>query len=66
MTLQMPDTLLGPSSATSVGLELSRDGVFVLATKSLHGNYVLDRARALRIARALRPVPLPLAVPPTV
>jgi hypothetical protein len=59
MTLEMPDTLMGPTSATSVGLELSRDGVFVLASKSQHGNYVLDRAGALRIARTLRPVPLP-------
>lgn len=58
MTLELPDTLMGPSSAKSVGLELSRDGVFVVVNRS-PGNYVLDRARALRIARALRPVPLP-------
>jgi len=42
-----------------VGPQLIRDGVFVLAFKSQHGNYVLNRAGALRIARALRPVPLP-------
>jgi hypothetical protein len=42
-----------------VGPQLVRDGVFVLAYKSQHGNYVLDRAGALRVARALRPVPLP-------
>lgn len=42
-----------------VGPQLIRDGVFVLAYKSQHGNYQLDRAGALRIARALRPVPLP-------
>jgi hypothetical protein len=42
-----------------VGPQLIRDRVFVLAYKSQHGNYVLDRAGALRIARALRPVPLP-------
>ena len=39
--------------------ELSRDGVFVVVAKSQHGNYVLDRAGALRVARALRPVPPP-------
>ena len=59
MTLEMPDTLANPSSSPSVVAELSRDGVFVVATKSQHGNYVLDRAGALRVARALRPVPLP-------
>jgi hypothetical protein len=59
MTLQMPDTLANPSSSASVVAELSRDGVFVLLAKSQHGNYVLDRAGALRAARALRPVPLP-------
>jgi hypothetical protein len=59
MTLEMPDTLTSPSSRPSVVAELSRDGVFVSVYKSLHGNYVLDRARALRVARALRPVPLP-------
>ena len=41
-----------------VGPQLIRDGVFVLAFKAQHGNYVLNRAGALRIARALRPVPL--------
>lgn len=59
VTLEKPDTLTSSSSATIAGLELSRDGVFVLATKSQYGNYVLDRAGALRVARALRPVPLP-------
>jgi hypothetical protein len=59
MTLEKPDTLTSSSSPTIAGLELSRDGVFVLATKSQYGNYVLDRAGALRVARALRPVPLP-------
>jgi hypothetical protein len=59
MTLEKPDTLMGPSSAKSVGLELSRDGVFVRASKSQDGNYVLDRAAALRLARALRGVPMP-------
>jgi hypothetical protein len=39
--------------------ELSRDGVFVVASKSQHGKYGVDRADALSIARALRPVPLP-------
>jgi hypothetical protein len=59
MTLEKPDATTSSSSATIAGLELSRDGVFVLVTKSQYGNYVLDRARALRIARALRPVSLP-------
>ena len=58
MTLEKPDATTSSSSKTIAGLELSRDDVFVLATKSQYGNYVLDRARALRIARALRPVPL--------
>lgn len=39
--------------------ELSRDGVFVVASKSQQGKYGVDRADALSIARALRPVPLP-------
>lgn len=58
MTLQgaIPAHGLGRSV---VGPQLIRDGVFVLAFKSQHGNYVLNRAGALRIARALRPVPLP-------
>ena len=59
MTLGIPDTLANPSSSPSVVAELSRNGVFVIASKSQHGNYVLDRAGALRLARALRPVPLP-------
>jgi hypothetical protein len=58
MTLQgaIPAHGLGRSV---VGPQLIRDGVFVLAFKSQHGSYLLDRAGALRIARALRPVPLP-------
>jgi hypothetical protein len=59
MTLEKPDTLRGPSSARSVGLELGRDGVFLRASKSQDGKYVLDRAAALRLARALRAVPVP-------
>ena len=59
ITLEEPDRVMGPSTATSVGLQLRRDGVFIIASKSLHGKYVLDRARALDLARALRPVPLP-------
>jgi hypothetical protein len=59
ITLEMPDTLTSPSSRPSIAAELSRDGVFVTVSKSQHGNYVLDRAGALHIARALRPVPLP-------
>ena len=42
-----------------IGPQLIRDGVFVYAYKSQQGNYVMDRAGALRVARALRPVPLP-------
>jgi hypothetical protein len=59
MTLQKPFPLTGSASVDVVGPQLIRDGVFVLAYKSQHGNYVLNRAGALRIARALRPVPLP-------
>jgi hypothetical protein len=59
MTLQGPDTLLSPSAKPSVVAQLIRDGVFVFVQASQHGNYVLDRAGALRVARALRPVPLP-------
>jgi hypothetical protein len=60
MTLEKPSTGTSSSFDTGIaGLELRRDGVFVLASKSQYGNYVLDRARALRVARALRPVPLP-------
>jgi hypothetical protein len=59
MTLEKPDTLTSPSSSPSLVAELSRDGVFVSVHKSQYGNYVLDRAGALRVARALRPVPLP-------
>jgi hypothetical protein len=59
MTLEMRDTLTGPSSRPSIVAELSRDGVFVSVYESQYGNYVLDRAGALRVARALRPVPLP-------
>jgi hypothetical protein len=59
MTLEMPDTLTSPSSRPSIVAEPSRDGVFVSVYKSQYGNYVLDPAGALRVARALRPVPLP-------
>ncbi len=59
MTLERPDTLANPSSSPSVVAELSRGGVLVGVSASQHGNYVLDRAGALRVARALRPVPLP-------
>jgi hypothetical protein len=59
MTLQRPGTLLSPSAKPSVAAELIRDGVLVFVQASRHGNHVLDRAGALRVARALRPVPLP-------
>jgi hypothetical protein len=59
MTLQGPDRLTNPSSSASVVAQLTRGGVFVSVYASQHGNYVLDRAGALRVARALRPVPLP-------
>jgi hypothetical protein len=59
MTLQGPDTLTSPSSTSSVVAELNRDGLLVGVSASQHGTYVLDRAGALRVARALRPVPLP-------
>lgn len=58
MTLELPDTLMSPISRPSVVADFSRDGVFVSANRSQNGNYVLDRAAALRLARALRPVPL--------
>jgi hypothetical protein len=50
-------TLQGPSS--SLGMQLRQSGVFVMAREAHPGTYVVDRAGALRIARALRPVPLP-------
>ncbi len=62
MTLQNPTPLQQPRTSrnSSVGMQLSRSGVFVMGGKAQHsGNYVLDRAGALRIARALRPVPIP-------
>jgi hypothetical protein len=59
MTLQRPFPLKGSVAANVVGPQLIRDSVFVLAYKSQPGNYMLNRAGALRIARALRPVPLP-------
>ena len=59
VTLDEIDTVTTPSPPGIAGLHLSRDGLYVTASKSLHGDYVLDRAAALRIARALRPVPLP-------
>lgn len=58
MTLQGPIPAHGLGRGV-VGPQLIRDGVFVLAFKSRHGNYVLNRAAALRISRTLRPVPLP-------
>ena len=59
LTLQRPDTLLSPSAKPSVAAQLIRDGVLVFVQASQHGNHVLNRAGALRVARALRPVPLP-------
>jgi hypothetical protein len=38
---------------------LTRERVFVIASTPDRGQYVLDRAGALRLAHALRPVPLP-------
>jgi hypothetical protein len=58
MTLQRPDTLPSPSAKPSVAAQLIRDGVLVFVQASQHGNHVLNRAGALRVARALRPVPL--------
>jgi len=58
MTLQGPIPAHGLGRGV-VGPQLIRDGVFVLAFKSQHGNYVLNRAGALRVAHALRPVPPP-------
>lgn len=58
MTLQGPIPAHGFGRGV-LGPQLIRDGVFVYAYKSQHGNYVMDRAGALRVARALRPVPLP-------
>jgi hypothetical protein len=46
------------SSARIVGANMSRDGLFVAASKAA-ADYVLNRAGAIRLARALRPVPLP-------
>jgi hypothetical protein len=52
-----------PSSRGLVVAELIRKGVLVTvlvgSNPSRDGNFVLDRAGALRAARALRPVPLP-------
>jgi hypothetical protein len=59
MTLQGTDTLANPSSTPSIVAELTRDGVLVGVSASQYGDYVLDRASALRAARALRPVPEP-------
>jgi hypothetical protein len=58
MTLQGPTPAHGLGRGV-VGPQLIRDGVFVYAYKSQQGDYVMDRAGALRVARALRPVPLP-------
>jgi hypothetical protein len=59
MTLQHPFPLTGSVSPNVVGPQLIRDNVFVLAYKPRPGNYMLNRASALSLARALRPVPLP-------
>jgi hypothetical protein len=59
ITFHRPDTLLNPHATRSISFELIRDGVFVLVNASGRGRYMLDRAEALRLARALRPVPLP-------
>jgi hypothetical protein len=49
--------LLGGNSAAIEGLELVRDGLLVQV--GVRGSSVLDRAGALRLARALRPLPPP-------
>ena len=58
MTLQGPIPAHGLGRGV-VGPQLIRDGVFIIAFKSQQLNYMLNRAAALRIARGLRPVPLP-------
>ncbi len=63
MTQLTSATRTGPSSRGLVVAQLIRDGVLVTVSvgsnPSRDGNFVLDRAGALRVARALRPVPLP-------
>jgi hypothetical protein len=63
MTLLSSATRTGPSSRGLVVAQLIRKGVLatvlVGSSPSRNGNFVLDRAGALRVARALRPVPLP-------
>jgi hypothetical protein len=59
LTVQKPDLLLSPRASRSVTAQLNRDGVLVNVQVSQHGNFVLTRARALQVARSLRPVPLP-------
>jgi hypothetical protein len=56
MTLEKSQT---STSSPIADLRLVRDGVFLLGNRSRVGNYRLDRAAALRLARALRPVPQP-------
>jgi hypothetical protein len=62
MTLLSSATRTGPSSSGVVVAQLIRKGVLVTvlvgSNPSRDGNFVLDRAGALRVARALRPVPL--------
>ena len=58
VTLLEAQTSTSPNSSPIEDVQLARDGVLVLAFKDDAGNYVLDRAGALRLARALRPVPL--------
>ena len=62
MTLLSSATRTGPSSRGLVVAQLIRKGVLVTvlvgSNPSREDNFVLDRAGALRVARALRPVPL--------
>jgi hypothetical protein len=53
------NTPLESSSCCIAGMQLTRGGVFVWAYTDRPGDYVLGRAGALRLARALRPVPQP-------
>jgi hypothetical protein len=55
VTLVKSQTGKGTSPTPIRGLELTRNGLFVMASTS----HVLDRAATLRLARALQPVPLP-------
>ncbi len=54
----VPAPYNGANRTAVAGLELTRGGLFVMAVKS-HPGHPLDRAAALHIAHALRPVPLP-------